>query len=158
MKTKKGMTIVELLLSIILISLVLIFIIQLCLRTRNAYLNNSISVKYELSKSIIIDSVMTDFIKKGITGITRRGNNIQFTYENGITKTLTVTSSTGTILVKYSGGTDPTVAREYKAEEVNFQGIDEQNVNSGDNHLKVFHIKLKGNDGYDYTINLYCPY
>ena len=80
MNTKKGMTIVELLVSVVLISLVLMFIMQICLRARNAYLNNNFNAKYELSKSIIIDAVMDDYINKDINTIDNTSNSITFNY------------------------------------------------------------------------------
>ena len=152
------MTIVELLLSIILISIVLMLIIQLCLRARNTYLNSSINVQYELSKSIIIDAVMSDLIKKDISSINRDGNSILFNYEDGTIKTLSISPSDDVYLIKYSGGDDPVIAREYKQGEVEYNGINEYSINYGDNALKEYRIMLNGTDGYDYTINLYCPY
>lgn len=160
------MTIVELLLSVILISLVLIFIIQICLRARNAYLNNTINVKYELSKSVIIDTVMSDLIKNNVSNIyvSRNGStdNIIFDY-SGINKKLSISNSGDNYIIKYETIDDNIynnieMAREYKKSEVIYGGISEYNLSYSDNHLKKYRINLTGTDGYDYSINLYCPY
>ena len=159
MHNNKGMTIVELLLSVVLISLVLIFTLQLCLRVRNAYINTGINVKYELSKSIIIDAVMTDFIKKGTPTITKNTSNIIFTFpgdDEPVVKTLSI-SNGSTIIIKYSGGDDPTIAREYSKDDVTYGGILVSNISEGNNSLNEYIIKLTGKDGNIYNINLYCP-
>lgn len=155
LNNKRGMTLVELLLSIVLISLVLIFIIQLCLRARNAYLNNSVNVKYELSKSIITDAIMNDLIKKDLNSINYNSNNITFNYKDNITKTLTVVSNSNKFLIKYLENSNTLIAREYLASEINFEGIFENKKENSNNLLYNYTIKLVGNDGYDYSIDIY---
>ena len=157
MHNKKGMTIVELLLSIVLISLVLVFIMQLCLRARNAYLNNSKNVKYELSKSIIINAVMDDYINRGISNIVKTDNSLVFTYADNTVKILLVEHLDDTILIKYSGGDDATIGREYDVDEIDYNFITEKNISSTTNSLTEYKIVLNGKDGYNYSINIYCP-
>ena len=156
MKSNKGVTIVELLLSVIIISLVLVFIIQLCLRARNAYLSNSVNVKYELSKGIIIDAVMDDYIKVGLKSINQSGNNVTFNLSDGTTKTLSVISSGDSYIVKYSGGTDPTVGRKYLSEDIQYNGINVSSKMHGENKLTKCRINLVGkDDSQDYSIEMY---
>ena len=156
MNTKKGMTIVELLVSVVLISLVLMFIMQICLRARNAYLNNNFNAKYELSKSIIIDAVMDDYINKDINTIDNTSNSITFNYKDGTIKELSVKETQDDYIIEYSGGTDPIVAREYKKNDITYNGIIKTNMQYVNNKLTEYKIQLIGKDGYNYTINIYC--
>ena len=160
MKKNKGMTIIELLISIVLISIVISFIMQFFLKTRNTYINNTIDVKNELSKSIIIDSVMSDFITKDLTSIENEDDKIVFHY-NGEDKTLEVkeaeTENGEVYLVSYSGGSEIPVVREYLKSEVEYEGIDYETISDGSNDLRIFTIHLIGLDGRDYSIVLYCP-
>ena len=154
MKSNKGVTIVELLLSIILISLVLVFIIQLCLRARNAYLNNNSNVKYELSKSIIIDNVMVDYISKGIDSISSSSNRITFNFSDNSTKTLSVINNDDSYIVKYGVGND-VVGREFLKDEIEYNGINVTTKIEGSNKYTKCKINLVGNDGQDYSIEMY---
>ena len=171
MSNKKGMTIIELLLSIVLISLVLTFIMQLYLRARNAYINNSVNAKYELSKSIIIDAVTSDFLQYDLDFIYDRfirRNYLEFNFVRDefipVTKHLEVVEQDDAYLVIYSGGYDePIIVREYLKSDVTFKGIskfqrltydDNGNVKYG---VVIYNLKFVGTDGIDYTINLYCP-
>lgn len=57
---KNGFTILELLVSIIILSIVLIFAMNLFLKVRSAYTNEKTNIEMEITKSAIIDTVMSD--------------------------------------------------------------------------------------------------
>ena len=65
--------------------------------------------------------------------------------------------SFSTIIIKYSGGDDPTIAREYSKDDVTYGGILVSNISEGNNSLNEYIIKLTGKDVNIYNINLYCP-
>lgn len=93
---KKGFTILELLVSIIILSVVLTFAMNLFLRVRSAYTNSKSNVNMEISKSIVIDSVMSDVNKYVVKSVSCTSDTatLQFEKENEIiTKQLIFDSS-----------------------------------------------------------------
>lgn len=66
---KKGMTLVEVIVSIALISLVLVFLMGLFLKVRGTYNQSKIQSNYEILVSIIIKSVGDDIEKYGLYSV-----------------------------------------------------------------------------------------
>ena len=56
----RGFTILELLVSIVILSIVLTFAMNLFIKVRSAYSQEKANIVMEISKSIIIDAVMSD--------------------------------------------------------------------------------------------------
>ena len=72
----KGFTILELLVSIIILSVVLIFAMNLFLKVRASYSNEKSNIEMEITKSIIIDTVMSDLDKEEISSVSCTQNMV----------------------------------------------------------------------------------
>lgn len=66
---KKGMTMVEIMVSVVLISIVLIFLMNLFVSVRNTYNQSKIQSDYEMLQSNIINSIGKDVENYGLTKI-----------------------------------------------------------------------------------------
>ncbi len=97
----KGLTIVELLVSIILLSIIMIFVFSLLIDVRQEELRSNFSSKDVINRSIIIRDIQKDFIEKGISNVTLTETSttqtFEFTFLDSTDKTLIVTADS----VKY---------------------------------------------------------
>lgn len=66
---KNGFTILELLVSIIILSIVLIFAMNLFLKVRSAYTNEKTNIEMEITKSAIIDTVMSNLAESAFVNV-----------------------------------------------------------------------------------------
>ena len=83
----KGMTLVELLVSLVLLSILLIFTINLFLLIRKTYNESTSSSQMELVKSKLVTYINNDALEYGVSNITSNSNTINFSFvkdENGI--------------------------------------------------------------------------
>lgn len=71
---KKGTTLTEIIVSIGLISVILVFLINLFLNIKNVYITNKVQSDYQMVVSSIIDAVGTDIEKYGLKSVTCKDN------------------------------------------------------------------------------------
>lgn len=153
-KNNKGFTLVELLASIVLISIVLIFAMQLFTKVRGAYTNEKTNINYELTKSIIINAVMDDVFTKGLSDISRQENGIiNFTYDDNSVKSLIVTEEG---LIKYvqsdiSSSSD--VVRKLSDDAI--LSLNLTTLNSFETGIKEVIIPINSDKGVDYSIDMF---
>lgn len=85
--SKKGFTLVELLMSIVLSSVVLILLLQMLLVLKDLYVNDSIKTEILIRKSNIIKKISSTFEESPITKIRTCGTNpsncLKFTLASG---------------------------------------------------------------------------
>lgn len=141
----KGLTIVELVVSIVLISTVLILITNLYLRTRNVYKNDGVEMEYELTKSIIIDAIEQDINNRLLSNVSG-SSSITFTYQDGTTKNLSVSGSGDNAYVEYDY-----ITRKLPSGTV-ISGISRSNIYGNLYEIKV---NITAKNGKDYSINIY---
>jgi len=69
MKNNKGMTIVELIVSITLISIVLIFLMNMFIKVRGTYNNSKIQADYDMLNAIVIEAIGSDIKNYGLMSV-----------------------------------------------------------------------------------------
>lgn len=102
MKNNKGITLIELIISVSLISVVLVFLFQMFVDVRYSDNRTNYSRVNQQNRAIIIKTVQDDFLNYKLTGLTSEGSTsskfvIKFSFGSSpSTSTLTVTSDTVT--------------------------------------------------------------
>lgn len=80
---KKGLTVVELIVSFTLTFAILIFLTQIIINLTKIYNNNGKKTEMLNNQSLISDSINSAFLEKNLNGITNCGNNCYiFSYLN----------------------------------------------------------------------------
>lgn len=105
MKNKRGMTLIELIVSMALISLIIVFLFRLFVdvkyydNTRNYTRSNA------QKRAIIISRVETDFLERGLSGLTDKSSSsniiIDFKFLDGTVATLTFNKDSEGYFVNY---------------------------------------------------------
>lgn len=100
---KKGFTLVETLVSFVLVSVISIFLFQIVVIIRNIYIEKGVKTELYVEQSIISNTINKDIytnIDSGnyLTSIVKNSNtSLTFTFSNGTSKLLTVDLNTKTI-------------------------------------------------------------
>ena len=63
---KKGMTLVEIIVSIVLVSIILIFVTRLLITVNGLYKKSKLEVDFEVLNTLLIDTVSTDINRYGV--------------------------------------------------------------------------------------------
>lgn len=92
---KKGITLVEFVVSIALVSIVLIFLFQLMLDVQYSTKNGNFASENQLNRASIMKNVMDDFSNLGLVGMREGSSNsssfsLIFRFKDGTEKTLQV--------------------------------------------------------------------
>ncbi|MEG1288568.1 MAG: prepilin-type N-terminal cleavage/methylation domain-containing protein, partial [Bacilli bacterium] len=95
---KKGTTLVELIISVALISVVLMFMFKLLIDINNDQTNNTFANKNQINRAEIIKTIETDLTNKTITKINSNGSNktnlnINFSFSDGSTSKIIATEN-----------------------------------------------------------------
>lgn len=91
MLNKKGTSLVELIISIALISVVLVFMIKLLVDINNTETNSTYAEDNQLKRAEIIKTIENDLLDKKIKNIESEGAlEITFTFDNGKTSVINV--------------------------------------------------------------------
>lgn len=88
MLTKKGMSLIEIIISIALISVVVIFMYKLLLDVNNEMTNNTFAISNQQNRLEIIKTIENDLIKANITSLNKNNNTITLT--DNASKTYTI--------------------------------------------------------------------
>lgn len=157
---KKGFTILELLVSIIILSVVLTFAMNLFLKVRNAYSNEKDNIDMELSRSILIDNVMGDASELKVNSLTCTASSvtIQYSKENQtIRKVLSFDKSQENAdYVRYTDQSDgKTIVRKYPKGSLNgvLNCTSKSNVTVGTLYHVYFPIKDENDN--DYSLDMF---
>lgn len=110
MKNKKGITLIELIISIALISIVVLFLFQLFLNVRYSDRRVDYARGNQQERAIILKTVQDDFLDYGLIGLTDSSStentlNILFSYKDSKSGQLIVTSNSVTY-TKANGETE----------------------------------------------------
>ena len=70
---KKGMTLVEIIVSIVLVSIILIFITRLLITVNGLYKKSKLEVDFEVLDTILIDTISTDINRYGVKSVSLDG-------------------------------------------------------------------------------------
>ncbi len=101
---KKGTSLIELIVSIALISVVLIFMFKLLLDVNNEITNNTFAKDNQTIRAEILRTVENDLNTAVLSGMTNTGNTttrtINFYYKGGLSSTLTLKEKTVTYKTK----------------------------------------------------------
>ena len=84
---KNGFTILELLVSIVILSIVLTFAMNLFLKVRSAYTHEKSDIEMEITRSVIIDVVMSDVSELGVKSVSCDNNTVTIRYNGDLTAT-----------------------------------------------------------------------
>ncbi len=95
MKNNKGITLVELIISIALISIVIMFLFRLIADVRYSDKNIDYARENQQNRAIIIKTVQEDFLERGLVGLSDSGSSssqfkVTFTYADGTNGILSV--------------------------------------------------------------------
>ncbi len=96
---QKGFTLTELIISIALITIIVMFLFRLLVDIRNSENNIDYNRNNQQTRAVILKNIEQDFLEKKLIGIQDTGSNqnqlqLTFTYQNNETATLLVTEST----------------------------------------------------------------
>lgn len=95
MKKKRGVTLVEFVISLALVTIVLLFLFNLLLDVQYTTKNGSFARDNQINRASILRTVLDDFSELGLVGMTDTGSNanrliLKFSFQDGTNKTLTV--------------------------------------------------------------------
>ena len=146
----KGITLTELIISIALISIVIMFLFRLLVDVR--YMNNNTDFDREnqQTRAIILKTLQTEFLEKKLTKIEESGSsnsetNIKFTYANNEVATLKIEADS--ISYKNNSGTEKwLLKKETDATRIAFRCVD-------------FYSSLQGvaTEGEFFSIKIHIP-
>ena len=89
MKTKKGFTTVELIVSISLCTIIVFFLVELIFIMKDIYTDSGIKTKLLAKQALISEKINHDFRTKKLTIATSCGNNcVEFLFNDGTQKQL----------------------------------------------------------------------
>ena len=82
MKNQKGMTLVEIIVSIVLVSIILIFITKLLINVNDLYRKSKQEVDYDVLNTILTDAIGKDILNYGVASasINDSKNEVTITY------------------------------------------------------------------------------
>ena len=90
----KGITLVELIISVALISIVIIFLFRLLVDVRYNNHNTDFNLENQQTRAMIIKTIETDFLEKKLVGLSDSATNtltsITFFYKDGTSGVLTI--------------------------------------------------------------------
>ncbi len=180
MKNNKGMTLIEIIISIVLISIVLIFIFALLINVRNINEESTINTTYLMNKALVIKDIEEDLQKNSNTKISINSCDIKNTFYSEYQKeendkdlcfsfifdeeesnisylAIYRHSKKNEYVISYIHGDDFSMSRlmkDYNSDtlESKLTPIKESDVIKG----FLLYIKIIGPDSMDYSINI--PY
>ncbi len=98
MLNKKGVTLIEVIISIALVSVVLVFMFKLVIELNNAQTNTTYAKENQMVRVEILRAINNDIISKTLTGIDDSGSTssnlvIKFTFSDSSTSTIQASST-----------------------------------------------------------------
>lgn len=168
---KKGMTLVEIIVSIVLVSIILLFITKLLITVNSLYKKSKLEVDYEVLNSLLIDTIASDINRYGVKEITSDGKSLTITFDayretklnEYIMKRLSLTSDGGYIKYEYVNEdlNSDERARNFVRkipegaiiDEANFVSYDK--FDSSGDKLNELRIKIIASNGNDFSANIY---
>ena len=84
--SKKGVTILELLISITLTSIIVLLLIEVIISLNKVNNNENYASDDEIKRTEIIKNIESDFLKLKLNGLTIKDNKILFLFKDNITK------------------------------------------------------------------------
>ena len=90
---KKGVTILELLISITLTSIIVLLLIEVIISLNKVNNNENYASDDEIKRTEIIKNIESDFLKLKLNGLTINDNKILFIFEDNSTKELTINTN-----------------------------------------------------------------
>ncbi len=110
MMNKKGVTLVELIVSMGLISIIILFLFRLFVDVRHMDNTRNYTRDNAQKRAIILNRVQTDFLEKGLAGISDSGNSnsltLTFRFLDNSTATLTFAKDSGGNYVNYKNSSN----------------------------------------------------
>lgn len=167
---KKGMTLVEIIVSIVLVSIILIFITRLLITVNGLYKKSKLEVDFEVLDTILIDTISTDINRYGVKSVSLDGKKsvtITFNaFREGnlnelIVKKLSLTDDARYIKYEYVNNnlTSDERTRNFVRKVPDGAIIDENgfvNYKEFENtSLRELRVKMLASNGNDFTSNIY---
>ena len=144
MMNKKGMTLVEIIVSIVLVSIILIFITRLLIIVNGLYKKSKLEVDFEVLDTILIDTISTDINRYGVKSVSLDGK-----------KSVTITFNA----FRESNLTSDERIRNFVRKVPDGAIIDENdfvNYKEFENtSLRELRVKMLASNGNDFTSNIY---
>ena len=180
MKNQKGMTLVEIIVSIVLVSIILIFITKLLITVNDLYRKSKQEVDYEVLNTILTDAIGKDILNYGVKSVTINEKNSELTIvynavrDTRLNKQITKQISFGDdyTYIKYGYVEDEDLTSEERSSNIarkipewaildknnlisliKFTSEDETETNP--KTLNKIKVNLKSKTGEDYSINIY---
>lgn len=170
MMNKKGMTLVEIIVSIVLVSIILIFITRLLITVNGLYKKSKLEVDFEVLDTILIDTISTDINRYGVKRVSLEGKkSVTITFNafresnlnELIVKKLSLTDDARYIKYEYVNNnlTSDERTRNFVHKVPDGAIIDENdfvNYKEFENtSLRELRVKMLASNGNDFTSNIY---
>lgn len=147
---QKGITLVELIVSIALISMVIMFLFRLLVDVRYGENNIDYDRENQQNRAVILKNIQTDFLERKLIGLTDKTNNdsevvLEFTYQDQSSATLRIQEDN--LVYTNSNGTEKWL-------------LEKENENTKiDIHCITYHTSLKEdtNEGDFFYIKFVVP-
>lgn len=167
---KKGMTLVEIIVSIVLVSIILIFITRLLITVNGLYKKSKLEVDFEVLDTILIDTISTDINRYGVKSVSLDGKkSVTITFNafresnlnELIVKKLSLTDDARYIKYEYVNNnlTSDERTRNFVRKVPDGAIIDENdfvNYKEFENTiLRELRVKMLASNGNDFTSNIY---
>ena len=109
MKNNRGITLVELIISIALISVVIVFLFNLLAEVRHVNSNTDFNRKNQQKRAIIMKTIREDFLERGLVGLKDVTNNsvlfsVELTYKDGTKGTIIINNEGDKQFISYTNG------------------------------------------------------
>ncbi len=167
---KKGMTLVEIIVSIVLVSIILIFITRLLITVNGLYKKSKLEVDFEVLDTILIDTISMDINRYGVKSVSldaKKSVTITFNafresnLNELIVKKLSLTDDARYIKYEYVNNnlTSDERTRNFVRKVPDGAIIDENdfaNYKEFENtSLRELRVKMLASNGNDFTSNIY---
>ncbi|MEG0977344.1 MAG: prepilin-type N-terminal cleavage/methylation domain-containing protein [Clostridia bacterium] len=144
---KKGTTLVELIISVALISVVLMFMFKLLIDINNDQTNNTFANKNQINRAEIIKTIETDLTNKTIKGINSNGSNktnlnINFSFSDGSTSKIIATENSFIYKSKTSNNIE-TTNKKWTIESATLYTNSAKVYYSKDNNFYTLNINIE---------------
>lgn len=172
---KKGMTLVEIIVSIVLVSIILIFITRLLITVNGLYKRSKLEVDFEILDTLLIDAVESDVNRYAVKSVSTDGKSITFIFnayresklDENIVKKLSLTDDGGYIKYEQVGSINSPLTSDERAKNFVRKIPDNAILDLNDcftydelysdSTFKLYEIRFKvlSSNGNDFTANMF---
>ncbi len=157
---RKGFTVLELLVSIIILSVVLTFAMNLFLRVRASYTTEKKNIEMEVSKSIVIDTVMSDVYEYGVSSVNCVGDNVTINFNTTpVTKKILAfnKSDASYDYITYRDNANVIMSRRLPKGSLKSGPICRSSLGLSEGAITNIFYRIEDDNKNDYSIDMFLP-